>query len=160
MSKTKIQWKPLIISILISLGVGSLSALFTMNSMTKYKSYNLPVIAPPSYIFPIMWTILFILMGISAYRIFISKSDKKLKANAFFLYGLQLLINFFWSIIFFKLELIFFAFLWILLLWIVVLIMILRFYKVNRKAAYLQIPYLLWITFASYLNLGIYMFNK
>ena len=160
MKTTKIQWKPLIISILISLSVGGLSALLTMSSMNQYKSYSLPVIAPPSYIFPIVWTILFILMGISAYMIFVSKADKKLKANALFLYGLQLIINFFWSIIFFNFQLLFFAFVWIILLWIVVLLMISKFYKVNKTAAYLQIPYLLWITFAAYLNLGIYIFNK
>lgn len=160
MKLSKIQWRLLILSILISFGVGGISALFTRNSMSTYKNYNQPVFAPPSIVFPIIWTILFILMGISAYLIFVSKVNKKLKFKALFLYGLQLFINFFWAIIFFDFAMIFFGFVWIVFLWIIVLLMTINFYKINRTAAYLQIPYLLWITFASYLNLGIYIFNK
>lgn len=160
MSISKIKWKPLIISILISLSVGGLSAFFTRSSMDIYSKYNRPVLSPPGTVFPIVWTILFILMGISAYLVFISSVDEKIKSNALFLYGLQLIINFFWSIIFFNLEMLLFAFLWIILLWIVVFLMIISFWKINKLASYLQIPYLMWITFASYLNLGIYVLNK
>jgi len=160
MNLSKIKWKPLIISVLISLSVGGLSGFLTRNNMDIYDKYNLPVLSPPSIIFPIVWTILYTLMGISAYLIFVSNADRNQKANALFLYGLQLFINFFWTIIFFNLEMLFFAFLWIILLWIVVFLMISSFLKINKLAGILQIPYLIWITFATYLNIGIYILNR
>lgn len=155
-----IKWIPLIISIVISLGVGGLSAFFTRNSMDTYKKYNLPLLAPPGFIFPIVWTILFILMGISAYIIFTSDAESREKTNALFLYGLQLVLNFFWSIIFFNMDMLFFSFIWIIFLWITVFFMFISFKNINKLAGYLQIPYLVWLTFAAYLNLGIFVLNR
>lgn len=153
-----INWKSLIVSLTISLGTGILSALITRNSMTIYQNLNLPKLAPPSTLFPIVWTILFILMGISAYIIYESNSNKK--QNALKIYATQLLINFIWPILFFNLNLYFISFVWIILLWIFILIMINLFKKISNIAAYLQIPYFLWVTFASYLNFMIYYLNK
>ena len=155
----KINWKILLPSIFISLGVGALSAFLTRNSMDTYEKYNLPILSPPSNVFPIVWSILFVLMGISAYIIYTSDASKKDKSNSLFLYFLQLIINFLWSIIFFNLDLILIAFLWIILLWVVVLFMAISFYKIKPIAAYLQIPYIIWLSFAAYLNLGIYTLN-
>ncbi len=155
-----IKWAQLILSIIISLSVGGLSGFLTSNNMDTYKKYHLPMLAPPGFVFPVVWTILFILMGISAYIVLNSTASNKEKANALFLYGLQLVINFLWPLIFFKFELVFLGFLWILLLLAVVAFMIVSFYKINPLSAYLQIPYFLWLLFAAYLNIGIYVLNK
>ena len=152
-----INWKSLTANLAISLGTGIFSALITRNSMDTYKNLNLPKLAPPSILFPIVWTILFILMGISAYIIYESNSDQK--QSALTIYGIQLLVNFIWPILFFNLELYLFSFIWIILLWLLIILMINLFKKISSIAAYLQIPYLLWVTFASYLNFMIYYNN-
>ncbi|WMJ21925.1 TspO/MBR family protein [Paludicola sp. MB14-C6] len=152
-----IQFKPLIISILIPLAVGGLSGFLTKNSMELFKNLNQPPLAPPPILFPIVWTILFILMGISAYLVWVS--DSPYKKPALLLYGVQLFFNFMWSIIFFNWEMRLFAFIWLMILWLLIIIMIALFYKVDKRAAYLQIPYLLWVTFAAYLNFAIYILN-
>lgn len=150
--------KSLIISLLISLGVGGLSALLTMGNMDIYKYLDKPPLAPPSIVFPIVWTILFILMGISAYLIYNSNSEYKQKA--LLIYGIQLLVNFIWPIFFFVLNYRLIALFIIIILLILIIIMIIKFYKINKLAAYLQIPYLLWVSFATYLNLGFYILNR
>lgn len=152
-----IKLKPLIISLLISLGVGALSGFLTKDSMDVYKSLVQPPLAPPSILFPIVWTILFILMGISAYLIFISDSPNK--STALTIYAIQLAVNFFWTIIFFNMQMYLFAFIWLVVLWIWIIIMIINFCKINKTAALLQIPYLIWVTFAGYLNLMIFLLN-
>lgn len=153
-----IRLKPLLISLAISLGTGILSAVFTMNSMDFYKDINKPALAPPGWLFPIVWSILFILMGISAYIVYENKlSDDNLPLTIYFL---QLVFNFLWSIIFFNARLYLFAFIWLVILWLLILLMIIQFYKVKPIAAYLQFPYILWVTFAGYLNFMIYILNK
>ena len=149
--------KPYVISIIIALGVGGLSALLTKDNMMIYQEIKQPALAPPAFIFPIVWTILFILMGISSAIVF-SKNTSNSKTSLI-IYSIQLVFNFFWSIIFFNLRNYLFAFIWILILWILIILMIYNFYKVDRVAAYLQIPYLLWVTFASYLNFMIFSLN-
>lgn len=146
----------LIISILIPLTVGALSALISGN-MSAYATLNKPALSPPSFIFSIVWTILYILMGISAYLIYSSNSANK--GNALKIYALQLFFNFGWSIIFFGFSQYLLAFLWLVVLIILICIMIKQFYAINPIAAYLQIPYLLWCLFAAYLNLSIYLNN-
>lgn len=152
-----IKLKPLIISLLISLGIGGLAGFLTTNSMKIYKSLNQPNLAPPSFVFPVVWTILYILMGISAYLIYQSDSVNKNKALA--IYGVQLIFNFIWPLIFFNGGMYLFSFIWLIALWILVLWMIILFYKIKPAAAYLQISYLLWLTFAAYLNFSIYLLN-
>ncbi len=153
--------KPYIISILIALGVGALSALVTRDNMDIYDRIITPPLAPPGFLFPIVWTLLYTLMGISSARIYLEgKEGNKLAADALKIYALQLAVNFFWSIIFFNFEAFLFAFIWILLLWVLIIIMIRRFYEVDPLAAWLQIPYFLWVTFAAYLNFAIYILNR
>lgn len=152
-----IKWKNLIFSIAISLGVGLLSSLLTRGNQNIYEVINVPSFAPPSWLFPAVWTILYILMGISSYLVYEEHSVETLPALR--VYGAQLLVNFFWSIIFFNLRNFAFAFIWIILLLILIVVMIYRFYKVNKLSAYLNIPYLLWVTFATILNLGIVILN-
>lgn len=146
----------LIIAILIPLAVGSFSALISGN-MSLYSTINKPAFSPPSIVFPIVWTILYVLMGISSYIIYSSDSADKTKALK--IYALQLFFNFCWSILFFRYQLYLFSFLWLVILIVLICIMIKDFYKINPAAAYLQIPYLLWCIFAAYLNFSIYTLN-
>ena len=152
MDKIKIYAK----SILIPVVVGGIVGLI-ISSAIDYNSLQKPFLAPPSIVFPIVWTILYILMGIS-YGILKSKSltDKKIDI----IYYMQLAVNAIWSIIFFLLKWRLFAFIWILILDVLVILMIIKFYKKDKTAGLLQVPYLLWVLFASYLNLAIYILNK
>ena len=152
--------KPYVISIAIALGVGGLSAFLTRENMDIYERIIRPTIAPDGIVFPIVWTILYILMGISSARVWIQKSEKpELVLDALFAYTIQLILNFFWSLLFFNMQNFLFAFIWLILLWVSILVMIIRFYRVDPLVAYLQIPYLLWVTFAGYLNFMIYQLN-
>ncbi len=146
----------LIISILIPIAVGSLSALFSGRT-SLYSQINKPPLSPPGYIFPIVWFILYFLMGISSYIIYESNSLQK--EYALKTYALQLFFNFWWSIIFFRFSLYLFAFLWLLVMIALIALMIYKFYQINRLSSYLQIPYLLWCLFAAYLNFMIYRLN-
>ena len=156
----KSKSKALIISLLISLGVGALSGFLTKDSMKTFESLVKPALSPPGFIFPIVWTLLFVLMGVSAYLVWTSDAPRIQKQRALAVYGVQLAINFLWSIIFFNLDAYLFAFVWLLLLWLMIILMIYLFGKISRTAAYLQIPYLLWVSFAGYLNMAIYLLNK
>ncbi len=152
-----INWKTLITSILISLGTGVVAGLITRNSVTDYATLNKPAFAPPGWLFPLVWGILYILMGISAYLIYESSCANRIRALR--IYGIQLAVNFLWPIIFFNLKLYFFAFVWILILWVLIIAMIVSFYRCNKTAAYLQIPYFLWVTFATVLTYAVTMLN-
>lgn len=147
----------LMICIFIPLAVGGLSAYLTRDAMANYKEIIKPDFIPPSYLFSIVWTILYILMGISCYLVY--TSDSTLKQSALNWYAIQLLFNFIWSIIFFNLQNYLFSFLWLLALILCICIMMLKFHKISPISAYLQIPYLLWCLFAAYLNLSIYLLN-
>ena len=153
----KIKWKTLFISITIPLLVGLLSSLLTFSNMSTFQTINKPPGSPPAYLFPIVWTILYILMGIASYLVYTSHYYNRY--NVLFIYELQLIFNFFWSIIFFNYQAYLFAFVWLVILWILVLITTIQFYKINKFAGILMIPYLLWITFAGYLNFMIYLLN-
>ena len=152
--------KPYAISILISLGVGGLSALITRGNMDLYGEVKSPPLAPPSILFPIVWTALYILMGISAAMIYLSKNtDLKKRSAALATYASSLVVNFAWSIIFFNFKAYFFAFIWLLLLLYFIVKTIVQYKEINKAAAYLQIPYALWVTFAGYLSFGIWILN-
>ena len=152
------KWKPYIFFILLSEGVGVLSWLFTRNAMMLYSSgIEQPPLSPPAWLFPVVWIILYALMGISAARV--ATSPNKTDNTGLNLFIAQLIVNFFWSFLFFNAQAFGFAAIWLILLWVLVLLMILSFRKVDMKAAWLQIPYLIWLTFAAYLNLGVYLLN-
>ncbi len=152
--------KPYVISIAIALGVDGLSAFLTRNNMDIYERILRPALAPDAIVFPIVWTILYILMGISSARIWLQRgSQPELVLDALFAYAIQLVLNFFWSLLFFNMQNFLFSFIWLILLWVAIIVMIIRFYRVEPLAAYLQIPYLVWVTFAGYLNFMIYRLN-
>ena len=146
--------KRIIYSLLPIVG-GALVGLIISGYM-NYGDMVKPPLSPPSYIFPIVWTILYILMGISY---FIATKDNGNDKELNKIYILQLLVNFFWPIIFFVLKMYFTAFLWIILLIILVIVMIKELLKNNKISGYLQIPYLIWLLFATYLNIGIFLLN-
>ncbi len=152
--------KTYVISVLIALAVGGLAALLTGDNMMLYAEIITPPLAPPAVLFPIVWTILYVLMGIGAARVYLNrdKHGKKV-ADALSVYVVQLVVNFFWSIIFFNMRAFLSAFLWLVLLWIAVLSMIVKFKKVDKIAAVINIPYLVWVTFAGYLNYMIFVLN-
>lgn len=155
----KIRVKPLIISLLIPLAVGGLSALLTRNSMEAFGALNQPPLSPPGWLFPVVWTVLYLLMGFASYLVFVNGRNRRKVQNALFVYGVQLFFNFLWSIIFFNQERYFFAFFWLLALWVLILITLVLFYRIHKPAGLLFIPYLVWVTFAGYLNLGIALLN-
>lgn len=148
----KINYKKLIGYILITIFIGSFFAFFTMDAMKSFSSVNQPSFSPPGYVFMIVWIILYILMGISLYLV---DKDK----TSVYVYFSQLVVNSLWTLIFFGFKNYLLSLLWIILLIGLVIYMIITFYKVNKTAAYLQIPYLLWISFATVLNYFIYMLN-
>ena len=156
----KIDFKKLILNLAIPLAVGGLSALITKNSMEMFSQIEKPPLSPPGWLFPVVWTILYVLMGVSAYIVQKTNGSKTKKDSAIAVYTLQLIFNFFWSIIFFNLKAYLFAFLWLLVLWILVLWNVISFYKINKTAGLLMLPYLIWVTFAGYLNFGIFLLNK
>ncbi len=150
--------KELVISILIPLFIGIISSLLSFGGMSEFDMLKKPFLTPPGFLFPIVWTILYILMGYSSYLVYDENNyhtDCCLK-----IYALNLIVNFLWSPLFFGLGLRLFSLIWIVVLDLVVIYMILCFYKVNKKAAYLQIPYLIWCLFATYLNLFFYLLNR
>ena len=144
--------------VLLSLGVGALSGFLNMEAMGQYQVLNRPPLSPPSWVFPVAWTILYILMGIGAAIIYCSNDDKK--KEALMLFFIQLAFNFCWSFFYFTFEWRFFAFVWLLFLLILVLAMTKAFGKISPLAARLQIPYILWLCFAAYLNLGTWWLNR
>lgn len=151
----KIQWKKLLICLAIPLGVGGLSALLS-GGMGDYKELNQPPLAPPGWVFPVVWTILYLLMGYASYRVVTSGKDYR---QALYLYGAQLLANFLWSPVFFGLQWRLAAFFILIALWVLIWLTMRAFSKIDEKAGDLLLPYILWVTFAGYLNLGVYLLN-
>lgn len=155
----KTKTKSLIVCIAIPLIVGAISGFITMGSMETFEQLNKPPLSPPGWLFPVVWTILFILMGIASYLVLVSGSPQRTIFAALFVYAVQLAVNFFWSVFFFNMEWYLFAFFWLVCLWILILMTTILFSRASKPAAYLMIPYLLWVTFAGYLNLSIYFLN-
>ena len=154
------KWKTYGFWILLSEAVGFLSGLLSREGTQIYAAaITKPPLSPPAILFPIVWTVLYALMGISAARIYLAPQSRD-RDRGLNLFIAQLTVNFFWSLIFFNAQAFGFAFLWLLLLWVLVLLMILQFRKTDPLAAFLQIPYLIWLTFAAYLNLGVWLLNR
>ena len=155
------QIRPYIISPLIALAVGGLSAFLSRNGMEAYQNVIQPPLSPPMWLFPVVWSILYILMGVGSAIIYTKLKDAPEDAiSALMVYGFQLAVNFFWSIIFFNMQAFLFAFIWLVLLWLLIIVMIVKFSRLSRPAALLQLPYLLWVTFAGYLTLSVWLLNR
>ena len=156
----KLDIRKLIISIAIPLLVGGLAAFFTGDSMMQFENMVKPPLSPPAWLFPIVWTILYTLMGISSYLIAESGESEDVITEAQAIYYFQLILNFLWPILFFGLDWYLFAFLELITLWVAVILMIRKFADISQTAAYLNVPYLIWLTFAAYLNLGVWWLNR
>ena len=154
------SWKTYAVWILIAEAVGALSGWLSREGMEVYsQTVTQPPLSPPMWLFPVVWGILYALMGIGAARIWMAPESPERK-RGLNLFVAQLVVNFFWSPIFFNLQAFGFAFVWLLLLWALVASMIWTFYKVDPLAAWLQVPYLIWLTFAAYLNLAVWLINR
>jgi tryptophan-rich sensory protein len=155
-----IEFKKLIISILIPLLVGGISSIFTINSIPNwYSALAKPGLTPPNWLFGPAWILLYILMGISLYLVWKKGfRNKKVKIGIYF-FSAQLILNFLWTALFFGAKNPLFASIEIVFLWVTILITIIKFYKVSKEAAYLLIPYILWVTFASYLSFSVFFLN-
>lgn len=153
----QVHWKPLVLITGATLLAGGLSALLTGSSMEKYQALEKPVLSPPGITFPIIWTVLYLLMGISAWLIYETRTRGKTRALK--LYLTQLAVNLLWPLLFFGMEWYLFSFFWLLLLLLLVILMILRFLPLSRTAALLQIPYVFWLIFAGYLNVSVWLMN-
>ena len=155
----KKTWKVYTFWILLAESVGALSGWLSREGMEIYESTIVqPPLSPPSWLFPIVWSILYALMGIGAARVWMAPAGIR-RSRGLNLFIIQLIFNFFWSLIFFNLQTFGFALLWLILLWGLVLWMIFEFRKVDKLSGNIQIPYLLWLTFAAYLNLGVWYLN-
>lgn len=156
----KASWKSYVFWILLAEAVGALSGWLSREGSEVFSQTVIqPPLSPPAILFPIVWTILYALMGIGAAQVSLTPSSPE-RSRSLNLVVIQLVVNFFWSLIFFNAQAYGFAFLWLLLLWMLVLLMILAFRQVDPVAAWLQIPYLLWLTFAAYLSFGVWYLNR
>ncbi len=154
----KLDIKKLLICLALPLAVGGLATLLS-GGMTDYRQLNQPPLSPPSWLFPIVWTILYLLMGYASYRVLVSGKNETAIRRALFLYGAQLFLNFLWPIVFFGLEWRLAAFFLLIGLWILIYLTMRHFSQLDELAGDLLIPYILWVTFAGYLNLGVYLLN-
>lgn len=152
----KIQWRKLISCLAIPLAAGGLSALLTHGSMESFEALNKPTLSPPGWLFPVVWTVLFVLMGIASYLAAVSGGPNR---TALAVYGVQLLFNFVWPLLFFRLAQYLPAFIWLVILWVLILVTAVLFYRISKPAGYLMLPYLAWVAFAGYLNLAIFLLN-
>ena len=149
------KYKPLILSIALPLGVGVAAGLLTMGAMEDFSALDQPPLSPPGWLFPVVWTILYILMGVSAWRI--KRIDRQARALA--VYRLSLVFNFFWPIFFFVCQMWLLSLIWLVILWVLVLIYTAGYFRIDRVAGWLQVPYAVWCVFAIYLNFGILLLN-
>ena len=147
------------VSILIPLAVGGLSALLARDGMRLFALMRKPPLAPPAWVFPAAWTALYIMMGVASYLVYASGASRVRRERALTFYALQLGMNFFWSIIFFSLEMYLTAFIWLVGMWMLILICTVLFWHIDRRAGRLMLPYLAWVAFAGYLNMGIFLLN-
>ena len=150
----------LLVSLLLPIGLGSIAGIFTSKEIAGwFASLNKPSFNPPSYLFGPVWTALYILMGVSMFLIW-NTPKTELRQKALAIFGIQLFFNFWWSILFFSFHTLFLSVINILVMWFLIIYMISLFKKIKPVAAYLQIPYLLWVTFATVLNISIFYLNK
>lgn len=151
----------LIIAVAIPLLIGSTSAFFTVTGVGSwYQTINKPSWNPPDYIFGPVWTTLYVLMGISLFLVWKSGTDVGTKRKAIVLFAIQLVLNFFWSFIFFDQHLVGAAFAEIVVMWLLIVLTIFAFARISKLAAWLLVPYISWVSFAAFLNYTIWQLNK
>lgn len=147
-----------LIALAIPLAVGGLATLLA-GGMDAYKVINQPPLSPPAWLFPLVWTALYLLMGEASYRVYASGQDPAQIRKALIAYGVQLGLNFLWPLVFFGGKMYLTAFIVLVALWVAIVVTMRRFMKLDEKAGDMIIPYLLWVSFAAYLNLGVFLLN-
>lgn len=153
------DWKTYAFWIILCEAVGALAGWISAGGIEVYSALaNKPPLTPPQWVFPVVWSILYALMGFSAARISLTPPSKE-RNRGLNLFTAQLIVNFFWPLLFFNAQAFGFALIWLILLWVLVFAVILIFRKIDKTAAWLLIPYLAWLTFAVYLNAGVYILN-
>ena len=155
----KIQWKKLLVCIALPLIIGGISGFITMGAMEDFEALSKPPLSPPGWLFPVVWGILYTLMGIASYLVITSGGPAQQINSAIAVYAIQLIFNFFWSIFFFNFGFYYFSFAWLIALWLLIIVTLILFSRLSNAAGYLIIPYLLWVSFAAYLNLGVAILN-
>lgn len=149
----------LLIAVAIPLVTGIISSVLTSDAMRIYGEFHKPAAAPPSWLFPIAWTVLYIMMGTASYLVFSSKADPIIKRTGLSLYFAQLVLNFVWSMLFFSAQMYLLAFFELIAMWLLVIVCTIFFFKSSRAAGYMMLPYIAWTTFAAYLNLSVYLLS-
>lgn len=152
----RVDWKKLLVCIAIPLAVGALASALSGGMGESYFSYIKPPLSPPGWLFPVVWTVLYVLMGYASYLVAQAPGENR---KALVLYGIQLAMNFLWPILFFRFEMVGAALVLLMVLWVTVLLTIRAFSQVSEQAGDLLIPYILWLSFALYLNFGIFLLN-
>ncbi|MBQ3476210.1 tryptophan-rich sensory protein [Candidatus Saccharibacteria bacterium] len=153
------------LAIAVPLCGGFIISLFTRDAMSKFGSFNQPPLAPPAWLFPVAWTVLYVLMGLASYFIWKKgydsrkAADKSASKTALIIYGIQLVFNFVWTPLFFSLGWYWPAFAWLLVMWVLIIVLMMKAYKISRPAFWMLLPYIIWCTFAAYLNCGIAILN-
>ena len=155
----KIKIRPLLVALAIPLGVGVLAALLSRGNMDLFDTVRKPPLSPPAWLFPVAWTVLYLLMGLASYRVYTARAATAQKNRALLFYAAQLAFNFFWPLLFFNLGAFTFAFFWLAAMLALIVVTAVKFYTLDRPAGYLLIPYVIWVLFAGYLNLGIALLN-
>jgi len=158
--KQKIKWKPLLLALALPLAVGGFSAFLTRDGMKAFQALRQPPLSPPAWLFPVVWTILYLMMGLASYLVWASGVSDRRRDRALTVYGLSLAANFLWPILFFTVQAWLLAFVLLLALWILVGVCALLFGAIAPRAGRLMLPYLAWLTFAAYLNLGVWLLNR
>lgn len=158
--KPNIKWKPLLLALALPLAVGGFSAFLTRDGMKAFAALKQPPLSPPAWLFPVVWTLLYLSMGLASYLVWVSGVSDKRRDRALTVYGLSLAANFLWPILFFTVQAWGAAFVLLLLLWVLVGIAALLFGAIVPRAGKLLLPYLVWLTFAAYLNLGVWLLNR
>lgn len=156
MDKPILNTRVLIFCLLTPLLTGAISSILTRDAMKQYFLMNKPALSPPGWLFPIVWTLLYIMMGIAFYLVITSQADKTLVRNAVLFFLAQLVMNFFWSILFFTFSRYLFSFIWLMGMWAVIIITTVFFFRINRASGFMMLPLILWTSFAAYLNFAVY----
>lgn len=155
----KIRWKPLLLCLAVPVALGSLVGFFTMDGMKRFPMLEQPPLSPPTWLFPVVWTVLYLMMGLASYLVRTGGASEQEREEALHLYRWQLAVNLAWPVLFFGLGWYWLAFGWLVLLLVLILWTMLKFYKVDGRTVFLLLPYLLWVGFAGYLNCGIALLN-
>ena len=158
--KAEIKLKILLPALALPLAVGGLAAFLTKDGMMMFQAMPKPPLTPPGWIFPAVWTALYLLMGFASYLVWMSDASAIRKERALTAYALSLAANFIWPLIFFGMELYLLAFIWLILLWLLSAAATVLFHYISERAGKLMLPYMLWLSFAAYLNIGVWILSR